>query len=96
MYRELGLKIVSLEEKKSLYPKNNPMEEEKRDNGAIDPIKLFLMESLVQLRNEMMTNFSHILQWIPTTIETPSTNNHFRVVTPFKVQVNLDIPLFEG
>jgi hypothetical protein len=28
--------------------------------------------------------------------ETPSTRNHFRGVTPFKVQVNFDIPLFEG
>jgi hypothetical protein len=29
-------------------------------------------------------------------IETPSTSNHFGGVTPFKVQVNFDIPLFEG
>jgi hypothetical protein len=29
-------------------------------------------------------------------MEAPSTNSHFRGVTPFKVQVNFDIPLFEG
>jgi hypothetical protein len=29
-------------------------------------------------------------------MKVPSTNNHFRCVTPFKVQVNFDIPLFEG
>jgi hypothetical protein len=29
-------------------------------------------------------------------MEAPSTNSHFGGVTPFKVQVNFDIPLFEG
>jgi hypothetical protein len=29
-------------------------------------------------------------------MSTPSTNNHFRGVKPFKIQVNFDIPLFEG
>jgi hypothetical protein len=28
--------------------------------------------------------------------EASSSNNHFGGVTPFKVQVNFDIPLFEG
>jgi hypothetical protein len=30
------------------------------------------------------------------TTEEYSTSNHFASVTPFKVQVNFDIPLFEG
>jgi hypothetical protein len=29
-------------------------------------------------------------------VEAPSTRNHFGGVTPFKVQVKFDIPLFEG
>ena len=29
-------------------------------------------------------------------MEKPSTNNHFGGETPFKVQFNFDIPLFEG
>jgi hypothetical protein len=29
-------------------------------------------------------------------VKTPSTRNHFGGETPFKVQVNFDIPLFEG
>jgi hypothetical protein len=33
---------------------------------------------------------------LPTTIKTTSTNNHFKGVTPFKIQSNFDIPLFEG
>jgi hypothetical protein len=38
------------------------MVEEKRDEGEKDPIKLFLAESLAQQRNEMLENFSQILQ----------------------------------
>jgi hypothetical protein len=29
-------------------------------------------------------------------VEASSTRNHFTSATPFKVQVNFDIPLFEG
>jgi hypothetical protein len=31
-----------------------------------------------------------------TVAEASSTSSHFRGATPFKVQVNFDIPLFEG
>jgi hypothetical protein len=61
-YRELGLKLVSLEENLSHQPKWPPMVEEKRDARVEDPIKLFLMEALAQQRNEMLENFSQILQ----------------------------------
>jgi hypothetical protein len=61
-YRELGLELVSLEENHSHQPKKPPMVEEKRDEGAEDPINLFLTESLMQQRNEMLENFSQILQ----------------------------------
>jgi hypothetical protein len=44
----------------------------------------------------MMDSFTQILQRVPKTIEAPSTNNHFGGEMPFKVQVNFDIPLFEG
>lgn len=43
----------------------------------------------------MMDNFSQILRRIPTG-EASSSNSHFRGTTPFKVQVNFDIPMFEG
>jgi hypothetical protein len=41
-YRELGLKLVSLDENLSLQPKRAPTVEEKRDEGVEDPINLFL------------------------------------------------------
>jgi hypothetical protein len=44
----------------------------------------------------MMDNFPQILRRFLTTTKAPSTNSHFRGATPFKVQVNFDIPLFEG
>jgi hypothetical protein len=38
------------------------MVEEKRDEGEKDPIKMLLVESLAQQRNEMLENFAQILQ----------------------------------
>jgi hypothetical protein len=58
MYRELGLKLVSIEENHSFHPKKPPMVEEKRDARAGDPIKMFLEKSLTRQRNGMMDNFS--------------------------------------
>jgi hypothetical protein len=37
------------------------MEEEKRNEGEEDPIKLLLMETLAQQRNKMLESFSQIL-----------------------------------
>jgi hypothetical protein len=44
----------------------------------------------------MMENFSHILQCLPITTFTSSSSKHFRRTSPFKVQVNFDILVFEG
>jgi hypothetical protein len=44
----------------------------------------------------MMENFSHILQCLPIKTDTSSSSNHFGGTSPFKVQVNFDIPIFEG
>jgi hypothetical protein len=44
----------------------------------------------------MMENFSHILQCLLITTGTSSSNNHFGSTSPFKVQVNFYIPIFEG
>jgi hypothetical protein len=68
------------------------MEDEKKDDGPGDPIKMLLEEALARQRNEMMHNFKRILQRLPTG-EASSSSDH---ATPFKVQVNFDIPLFEG
>jgi hypothetical protein len=57
---------------------------------------MFLEESLVQQRNEMMEKFTHILQQLLLTVEESSMRNYFEGVTPFKVHANFDIPLFEA
>jgi hypothetical protein len=44
----------------------------------------------------MMENFSHILQRLLITTGTSSSSSHFGGISPFKVQVNFDIPIFEG
>ena len=72
------------------------MEEEKRDDRAGDPIKSLLEESLKWQRNEMMDSFSQIILWMPVAASASSMSSHFWDATPFKVQVNFDIRLFEG
>jgi hypothetical protein len=68
------------------------MEGEKKDNGTGDPFKMLLEDSLTQQRNEMMDIFAQILQRLPTGDASSSNGG----VTPFKVQINFDIPIFEG
>ena len=65
---------------------------EKKDDGTGHPFKLLIEESLMQQRNEMMDNFAQILRRLPTG-EASSSNG---AATPFKVQINFDIPIFEG
>ena len=71
------------------------MGDEKRDEGAGDPIKILLEEALEKQRNAMMDNFSQILQRLPTG-GTFASSSHSRGATPLKVQVNFEIPIFEG
>ena len=56
---------------------------------------MLLKEALEKQRNMMMDNFAQILQRIPTSGASTS-NNHSGGATPFKVQVNFDIPIFES
>jgi hypothetical protein len=63
---------------------------------ADDPINLLLEQALTRQGDKMMENFSHILQRLPIATDTCSSNNHFGSTSPFKVQVNFDIPVFEG
>ena len=45
--------------------------------------------------NTMMDKFSQILQRLPKG-DTSTSNSYSRSATPFKVQVNVDIPIFKG
>ena len=95
-YRKLGLELVSLEDNRSRTPKKPSMAEEKKNDGADDPISLLLEQALTRQRDEMMENFSHILQHLPISSSASSSSDHFGGTSPFKVQVNFDIPVFEG
>ena len=44
----------------------------------------------------MMENFSHILQFMSIETSAYSSSDHFGGTSPFKVQVNFDILVFEG
>jgi hypothetical protein len=65
---------------------------EKKDEGTGDPFKLLIEEALMQQRNEMMDIFAQILRQLPTGDASSSNGG----VAPFKVQINFDIPIFEG
>ena len=91
-YKELGLELVSLEERSSRMPKKPPMVGEKKYYGTGDPFKLLIEESLMQQRNDMMYSFTQILRRLPTGDTSSSSGG----VAPFKVQINFDIPIFEG
>lgn len=56
---------------------------------------MLLEEVLEQQKDTMMDNFTQILRRLPTG-DAYSSNSHFGGATPFKVQVNFDIPTFEG
>jgi hypothetical protein len=91
-YKELGLELVSIENKSSCMPKRPLMAGENKDDGTADPFKLLIEESLMQQRNEMMDNFVQILRRLPT-CDASSLNGG---ASPFKVQINFNIPIFEG
>ena len=44
----------------------------------------------------MMNNFSQILRRLLAILDASTSNDHFGGAPPFKVQVNFDIPVFEG
>jgi hypothetical protein len=95
-YSKLGLDLVSLEDNHSCTPNKTPMVEENKNDVAKDSINLLLEQALTRQRDEMMENFSHILQCLPITIGMSSSRNHFGGISPFKVHVNFYSPIFEG
>lgn len=60
-YKQFGLELVHLEQDYPRQNKQHPMVEEKRDDGAEDPIKMLLEESLARKRNKMMDSFAQII-----------------------------------
>jgi hypothetical protein len=91
-YKELGLELVSLEDRSSHMPKRPLMARENKYDGTRDPFKLLTEESLMQQRNEMMDSFMQILRRLP--IGDASSSNGG--AAPFKVQINFNILIFEG
>jgi hypothetical protein len=61
-YSKLGLELVSLEYNLYHIPKKPSMEEENKNYGVEYSINLLLEQALMRQRDEMMENFSHILQ----------------------------------
>jgi hypothetical protein len=64
----------------------------KKDDGIGYPFKLLIEESLTQQRNNMMDSFMQILRRLPTSDASSSNGG----AAAFNVQINFDIPIFEG
>jgi len=94
-YKELGLEMVEPLQDQPHKSWRPPMADEKKDKGARNPIKMLLKEALEWQRNAMMDNIAQILQQLPRG-NISTSNSYFGSATPFKVQVNFDIPIFEG
>ena len=94
-YKELGLDLVEPLQDQPHNPRRTPMGDKRKDEGARYPIEILLVEAFEKQRNAMMDNFAQILQRLPTGGASASSS-HSRGATPFKVQVNFDIPIFEG
>ena len=94
-YKELGLDLVEPLHDQPHKPRRTPMGDEKKYEGAGDPIKILLEEVLEKQRNTMMDKFAQILQRLPTD-SAYASSSHSGGTNPFKVQVNFDIPIFEG
>jgi hypothetical protein len=95
-YIKLGFELVSLEDNRSRFPKKPSMAEENKNGGVEDYINLFLEQALARQRDEMIDNFSHILQRLSIATCTSSSSDHFGGTSPFKVKVKFYILIFEG
>jgi hypothetical protein len=95
-YSQLGLEFFSLEENHFHTPKKPSMAEEKKDGVVEDSINLLLIQALMRHRDEMMENFAHILQHLQIATCASSSRSHFGGTSPLNLQVNFDIPIFEG
>ena len=93
-YKELGLDLVEPLQYQHCKLRRLLMAEENKEEGSRDPIKILLEEALKKQRNAMMDNFSQIIPRLPTSSASASSS-HSGGATPFKVQVNFDIPIFK-
>jgi hypothetical protein len=64
-----------------------------KDDGEEDSINLLLEQALARQRDKMMENFAHILQRLSIATGTSSSSGDFGGTSPFKVQVNFNIPV---
>ena len=72
------------------------MAEEADNRHATDETEQLIEKALALQRTEMLTKFREIFMRVTTNLGESSTQSHFDKISPFKVQMNLDIPNLEG
>ena len=94
-YKELWLELIKRLQDHPCESRQPSITDENKDEGAGDPIKILLEEALERQRNAMMDSFAQILQQLPRS-NASASSSYSGNATPFKVQVNFEIPIFEG
>ena len=92
-YDELGLDLVEPLQDQPRKPRWPFMGEKNKDEGVGDLIKIFLERPSRNKETRWWINFSQILQPLLTG-DASASISHSGGATPFKVQVNFDIPIF--
>jgi hypothetical protein len=81
----LALELVSFEDNHSHTTNKPSISTENKDDKAKYSINMFLEQDITQQRDEMMDNFTQILQRLLIATRTSSSSVHFGGKTPFKV-----------
>ena len=82
--------------KKTLPSTSEKMVEEADNRHATNEIEQLIKKSLARQRTEMFTQFNQIFMRVTANSGEFSTQSHSDKISPFKVQMNLDIPNLEG
>jgi hypothetical protein len=95
-FRNFGLEIIYLDENLSHRPCKPSIEEENKNDTEEDSINLLFEQALTRHRDEIMTNFSNILQRMSKENFASLSSDHFGSISPFKVRVNLAFPYLKA
>ena len=86
-YSQLGLEFYPVEDNHSHTLKKPSIVAENKNDREKHYINLLLEQVVTRQRDEMMENFSHILQYLSIATFTSSSSDHFGGTSPFCWQI---------
>ena len=88
--------LQTQQHKKTLPLTSEKMAKEVDNRHATNEIEQLIEKALDRQRTKIFTQFNKILLRDTANSRESSTRTHFDKISPFKVQMNLDIPNLEG